>query len=392
MRHQDKPVLAIVGAGIGGLAAAAALRKFFFDPVLYEQADTFSRVGAGLQQSPNAVKVYRWLGIEDRLRQMAFAPESAINRDSVTGKITSEHPLGREIETRYGAPYLTLHRADLHAALGATVPAHSIKRGKTLARIAANGKRIQLVFADGSEAEADAVIGADGVHSLIREHVAGPGKSRFTGRVLSRTTFPSSLLSNVELAPALTAWWGRDRHVLAYFVTAARDHLHVSTSQPAKPDNALKESWSAKGDPADVRAAFANFPLDVQRLLAAASDVGVGAIHQHDPLPEWSKGRVVLLGDACHPMTPDMAAPGAAMALEDAVVLARAIDQADSFEAAFRFYETARKPRANAVQAGASKNIWMRSDTSPDWLYGYDASRVPLRSSLAADASTYYES
>ncbi len=118
MRHQDKPSIAIVGAGIGGLAAAAALRKFFFEPVVYEQADAFARVGAGLQQSPNAVKVYRWLGIEDRLRQIAFAPASSLNRDGVSGKVTNDYPLGREVEARYGAPFLTMHRGDLHEALG----------------------------------------------------------------------------------------------------------------------------------------------------------------------------------------------------------------------------------------------------------------------------------
>ena len=111
MRHQDKPAIAIVGAGIGGLATAAALRKFFFDPIVYEQADTFARVGAGLQQRPNAVKVCRWLGIEERLRQAAFAPASSVNRDSVTGKITSDYPLGHEIEARYGARHPTVARA-----------------------------------------------------------------------------------------------------------------------------------------------------------------------------------------------------------------------------------------------------------------------------------------
>ena len=126
-------------------------------------------------------------------------------------------------------------------------------------------------------------------------------------------------------------------------------------------------------------------------MLAAAPQVHKWGIYERDPLPVWCKGNVVLLGDACHPMTPYMAS-GAAMALEDAAVLARAIDQADTLDGAFRLYEQTRKPRASMVQAGSSANTWMRNETNPDWLYGYDASRVPLRSSLAADASTYYES
>src|SRR5688572_28971592 len=174
MRSAQKLSVAIVGAGIGGLAVAAALRKFFVEPVIYEQAESFSRIGAGIQQSPNALKVHRWLGIEDRLRQVAHAPTSSLNRDALSGKVTSDVPLGRQVETRYGAPFLTLLRDDLHAALRSLVPAHSIKLGKTLTGIASQGPRVQLGFADGSAAEADAVIGADGVHSVVRGYVAGP--------------------------------------------------------------------------------------------------------------------------------------------------------------------------------------------------------------------------
>jgi 2-polyprenyl-6-methoxyphenol hydroxylase-like FAD-dependent oxidoreductase len=391
MRNQQKLSVAIVGAGIGGLAVAAALRKFFIEPVVYEQADSFARVGAGIQQSPNALKVHRWLGIEDRLRQVGFAPASSLNRDGLSGKVTNDHPWGRDVEQRYGAPYLTLHRGDLHAALASTVPSQSIRMGKRLTRIVPQGARVALSFADGSEVEADAVIGADGVHSLVRDYVAGPERPRFTGHLAYRTTFPASLLRGVELGPSRVKWWGRDRHIVIYFITAKRDEIYFTTSQPEKADWMTKESWSMTGDLAEMRAAFTSFHSDVQKVLAAAPQVHKWAIYERDPLPTWSKGHVVLLGDACHPMTPYMAS-GAAMALEDAAVLARSIDEADSVDAAFRLYETTRKPRASAVQAGSSANTWMRSETNPDWLYGYDASRVPLRSKLAADSSTYYES
>jgi len=391
MRGQQKLSIAIVGAGIGGLAVAAALRKFFIEPAVYEQADAFARIGAGIQQSPNAMKVHRWLGIEDRLRQVAHAPTSSLNRDAFSGKVTNDHPLGREVEARYRAPFLTLHRGDLHAALLSIVPPQSIRLGRKLVGLAPQGPRVQLSFADGSEAEADVVIGADGVHSLVRDHVAGPEQPRFTGRLAYRTTFPASLLKGTDIGPSRTKWWGRDRHIVVYYVTAARDEIYFTTSLPEKADWMTRESWSTKGDLGEMRAAFASFHSDVQRLLAAAPEVHKWGIYERDPLPAWSKGRVVLLGDACHPMTPYMAS-GAAMALEDAAVLARAIDEADSLEAAFRLYETTRKPRASVVQAGSSRNTWMRAETNPDWLYGYDASSVPLRSKLAADASTYYES
>ena len=390
MRNK-KLSIAIVGAGIGGLAVAAALRKVGIDATVYEQADAFARVGAGIQQSPNALKVHRWLGIEDRMREVGFAPASSLNRDGASGKVTNDHPLGRQVEERYGAPYLTLHRGDLHEALASIVPAQAIKLGKKLTGIEQHGPRVQLAFADGSAAEADAVIGADGVHSLIRDRVAGPAQARFSGRLAYRTTFPTSLLRGADIGLSRTKWWGKDRHIVIYYVTAKRDEVYFTTSQPEKADWMTRESWSTKGDLAELREAFVTFHSDVQRVLAAAPEVHKWGIYERDPLPNWSKGRVVLLGDACHPMTPYMAS-GAAMALEDAVVLARCLDDCESLEAAFHTYEATRKPRTSAVQAGSSANTWMRNQTNPDWLYGYDVARVPLRTSFAAEASIYYES
>ena len=369
--------ITVIGAGIGGLAAAAALRQRGIAVEVYEQADTFARVGAGIQQSPNAVRVHRGLGIEDRLRQAAFRPTSSLNRDGTSGAVTNDHPLGHELEARYGAPYLTLHRGDLHEALASIVPADCVHLGKTLVGIEASGRRVELRFADGSRRQTGAVIGADGVHSRIREYVAGTDEPRFTGRLAYRTTFPAALLRDVEIGSSRTKWWGADRHIVIYFVTAARDEVYFTTSQPEKADWITKESWSAKGELGELRAAFAGFHRDVQAVLKAAPEVHKWGIFERGPLPTWSKGRVVLLGDACHPMTPYMAS-GAAMALEDAAVLARAIAEIDDLETAFRVYEASRKPRTSAVQAGSSANTWMRNETNPDWLYGYDAWSVPL--------------
>ena len=390
MRNK-KLSIAVVGAGIGGLAVAAALRKVWFDATVYEQADAFARIGAGIQQSPNALKVHRWLGIEDRMRDVGFAPASSLNRDGQSGKVTNDYPLGREVEERYGAPFLTLHRGDLHEALASIQPAQSVQFGRKLTRIETRGLRVQLTFADGSEAEHDAVIGADGVHSLTRDHVAGPTQAKFTGKVAYRSTFPAALLGGADIGSSRTKWWGKDRHIVIYYITKNRDEVYFTASQPEKADWKTRESWSTKGDLKDVREAFFHFRSDVQRVLSAAPEVHKWGIYERDPLPNWSKGRVALLGDACHPMTPYMAS-GAAMALEDAVVLARCFEDCESLESAFRTYEATRKPRTSAVQAGSSANTWMRNETNPDWLYGYDVSRVPLRTSLAADASTYYES
>jgi 6-hydroxynicotinate 3-monooxygenase len=307
MRLRKDTSIAIIGAGIGGLAVAAALRQAGFAATVYEQADAFARVGAGIQQSPNAMKVHRGLGIEGRLRDVGFAPTSSLNRDALSGKITNDHPLGRAVEERYGAPYLTLHRGDLHAALADIVPAQAVIRGKKLIAIAEDGARVSLAFADGTKAEADLVIGADGAHSLVREHVAGPEQPRFTGRLAYRTTFPASRLHGVDIGTARTKWWGKDRHIVIYYVTAKRDEVYFTTSQPEKAEWMTRESWSTKGDLAELRAAFAHFHSDIQAVLAAAPEVHKWGIYERNPLPAWSKGRVTLLGDACHPMTPYMA-------------------------------------------------------------------------------------
>ena len=379
----QKPLsIGIIGAGIGGLAVAATLHQAGFAPTIFEQARAFARVGAGIQQSPNAMKVHRGLGIEDRLRQTSFRPETSLNRDAITGAVTNNHPLGASVEQRYGAPYLTLHRGDLHAALLDLVSPDLIELGKKLVSIAEQGEHVHLAFADGSHAELDAVIGADGVHSLVRDYVTGPTVARFTGRLAYRTTYPASRLS-IDIGSSRTKWWGRDRHIVIYFVTAARDEVYFVTSQPEAADWMTKESWSSKGDLDELRAAFADFHPDVRAVLAAAPEVHKWGIFERDPLPTWSRGRVVLLGDACHPMTPYMAS-GAAMALEDAVVFARSLAEFGPrhLDEVYKTFEATRKPRASAVQAGSSANTWMRDATNPDWLYGYDAWKAPLESKL----------
>ncbi|HVD73562.1 MAG TPA: FAD-dependent monooxygenase, partial [Xanthobacteraceae bacterium] len=171
--------------------------------------------------------------------------------------------------------------------------------------------------------------------------------------------------------------------IVIYFVTAARDEVYFTTSQPERADWITQESWSTKGDLEEMRAAFAGFHPDVRAVLSAAPDVHKWGIFERDPLPTWRKGRTVLLGDSCHPMTPYMAS-GAAMALEDAAVLARSIAELDDIADAFRLYEATRKPRASLVQTGSSANTWMRNATNPDWLYGYDAWTVPLAAPVAA--------
>lgn len=371
--------IAVVGAGIGGLAAAAALLADGRDVHVYEQASRFARVGAGIQMSPNAVKVLRGLGVEPRVRAIAFQPYASLSRAWDTGQVTNELLIADSMERRYGAPYLYLHRADLHGALLEAVPADRIHRGCKLVDLSQSEKAVTLRFADGDQVRAAAVIGADGVHSVVREILLGPEAPRFTGRVAYRTTFPASRLRGH--VGEKTKWWGPDRHIVIYYVTSNRDELYFVTSQPEPAEWMTAESWSAKGDVAQLRESFKGFHQEVQYVLEACPEVHKWALLERDPLPRWGEGRIVLLGDACHPMTPYMA-QGAASALEDAAVLARCVAaHAGDFDAAFAHYAALRRGRASEIQQTSSKNTWMRQETDADWVYGYDAWSIPLTES-----------
>jgi salicylate hydroxylase/6-hydroxynicotinate 3-monooxygenase len=379
-----KVSIAIVGAGMGGMAAAATLRAIGVDVQVYEQATKFARIGAGIQMMPNSMKVLRGIGIEDRLRNIAFAPYSHLNRVWDTGDVKAELQMP---ETLFGAPYLCMHRADLHEALASVVPSDIIHLNKELTGLDQKGGRVTLRFADGTKAEADAVIGADGVHSLVREIVVGPDKPIHKGRIAYRAVFPAELLGR-DIGNSRTKWWGPDRHIVIYYITRQKSEIYFVTSVPESAEWMTQESWSAKGDVRELRAAYEGFHPDVRDVLAATPDCHKWAILEREPLRRWSDGHVALLGDACHPMTPYMA-QGAATSIEDAAVLARCIQAVDGEDlpGAFRRYEAHRKPRTARIQAISSANTWMRdgagaNDTS--WLYGYDAWNVPLDEQEAA--------
>jgi 6-hydroxynicotinate 3-monooxygenase len=366
--------IAIIGAGIGGLALAGFLARRGVALTVYEQAREFRRLGAGIQMSPNAVRVLRALGLEPRLRALAFQPRSWSNRVADTGAPLFDLTFGAEAEARYGAPYLLMHRGDLHEALLSTVPANLIAFGKTLVGIERRGGAFRLRFGDGSDAVADAVIGADGVHSTVRQCLLGPEKPRFTGRVAHRTVFPSSLMSGY-LVDTCTKWWGPDRHIVIYPVNPRRDETYFVTSVP-EPDWDV-ESWSTEGDMAEVRAAFAGFHGEVQRVIAHCPTVHKWALFERDPLPRWRDGAVALLGDACHPMTPYMA-QGAATALEDAAMILRSLEASADADEAFARYEATRIERTSRIQLTSRQNTWGKQAVDPGWVYGYDVWDTPL--------------
>lgn len=369
--------IAIVGAGLGGLTAASTLRMAGLDVHVYEQASRFTRLGAGIQMMPNSMKVLRRIGIEERVRATSFEPYSHLNRQWDTGAVMRELPMP---ESLFDAPYLCMHRGDLHEALASVLPADIIHRAKKLVGLDERGGRVTLTFEDGERAEADAVVGADGVHSIVRDIIIGPDTPIHKGRIAYRAIFPSALMRGTDVGPSRTKWWGVDRHIVIYYTRPDRSEIYFVTSVPEPAEWLTRESWSAMGDVHDLRKAYDGFHPDVRAVLNACPDCHKWAILEREPLPRWSEGRVVLLGDACHPMTPYMA-QGAATAVEDAAVLARCLAEVDGDDVsgAFTRYEAHRKPRTSRIQAISSANTWMKGgndDTS--WLYGYDAWNVPL--------------
>ena len=359
--------IVIVGAGIGGLSAALALRREGFEPHVFEQAPALLEVGAAIAVWPNAMRVLRALDLEPQLRRLAFQPSAWTNRVWDSGEFLFDLAFD-DAESRYGAPYLLMHRGDLHGSLHSAVAPELIAYEKKLVDLDRNGDGVILRFADGSSAQADAVIGADGVHSRVREILLGPEKPKFTGRVAHRTVFPTALMDGFTV-DICTKWWGPDRHIVIYPVNPRRDETYFVTSVP-DPDWDI-ESWSAQGDMADVRRAFTGFHDDVQRVLAACPQVHKWALFERDPLARWCDGAVALLGDACHPMTPYMA-QGAASALEDAAMLSRCVGESDDPADAFRRYEAARLARTARLQLTSRQNTWGKEPTDPAWVYGYD--------------------
>jgi salicylate hydroxylase/6-hydroxynicotinate 3-monooxygenase len=369
--------IGIVGAGMGGLAVAATLRRAGIAVQVYEQAPRFARIGAGIQMMPNSMKVLRGIGVEEKLRQKSFQPYSHLNREGDTGKVMRELPMP---ESLFGAPYLCMHRADLHGALLSAVPEEIIHLDKKLVGLEQSAGQVTMVFADGTRARADAVIGADGVHSVVRDIIIGPDEPIHKGRIAYRAVFPSTLLNGGDIGPSRTKWWGADRHIVIYYTTPTRSEVYFVTSVPEPAEWLTRESWSAKGDVRELRKAYEGFHPDVRAVLEACPDCHKWAILERKPLPKWSEGRVVLLGDACHPMTPYMA-QGAATAIEDAAILARCLAEVggEDFEGAFHRYEAHRKPRTSRIQAISSANTWMKGgNDDTTWLYGYDAWNVPL--------------
>ena len=369
--------IGIVGAGIGGLSAANALHQAGHDVTVFEQAKQFFRVGADINLTPNAVRALDGLGpdIAKAARDSGARPTHRISRMWDTGEETSRLPMSDEAERKYGAPQLTIHRADLLAALADAFPLERVRFDKRVESIEASDEGASIRFKDQSEVtRLDVLIGADGIHSVVRNAMFGTESPRFTGVVAFRAVVPTERVKNVPNIAAFTKWWGptSDSQIVTFPLNQGRDTFIFATTAQ---DSWHEESWTTPGSVDELRGFYAQFHPDARALLDACDAVLKTALYERDPLPRWSKGHITLLGDACHPMMPFMA-QGAGMAIEDAVVLARNLANVGSpsqVEPALANYEAMRIERASRIQIGSRGNQWLKSGGDADWVYGYDA-------------------
>lgn len=390
--------VAIVGAGLGGLTAALALRQRGFDVAVYEQAPALGEVGAGLQLSANAVRVLASLGLVEQLTRRASVADGKQVRLWNTGEAWKLFDLGPVSQERYGFPYLLLHRADLHDVLRAALEDEApgaLQLGKRLARFAEHADGVDLTFADGGTASADLLVGADGVHSVVRAQLFGPSDPKFSGCVAWRGVVAAQELPEHLRVPIGSNWIGPHAHVIQY---PLRGGELVNFVGIVERDDWEVESWTTPGTTQECAADFAGWHPDVQRIIAAVETPMKWALMLRSTMTTWSSRRVTLLGDACHPTLPFLA-QGACMAIEDGVVLARALAAHDSLCDALNRYEEVRIPRTTAVVEGSAANAGrfhneMLSDPSAastyvdqewsegnvaaryDWLFEYDALEV----------------
>jgi salicylate hydroxylase len=386
--------VAVVGGGIGGLTAAIALLRAGHDVQVYEQASQLGEVGAGVQVSPNASRVLHGLGLADELAQLGVRPLAWHQRRWDDGRTLLHTPLGDAMLEAFGFPHYQMHRADLLDALLGAVPAERVHVAHRLVAFDERDDVVEATFANGARDEADVLVGADGIHSTVRDLLFGPQSPRFTGCVAYRGLVPAERLRELGLAVDAEVWMGPGGHFVHYFVQAKRLVNFVAI---VEQDTWTRESWTDRGELADALAAFEGWHPQVLTILRCVDEPFVWALFDRPPLERWTRGRVTLLGDACHPMLPFMA-QGAAQAIEDCATLAACLDDGDAL-GALRRYEALRRPRASRLQELSAANkirfhlpdgpeqeardaemVRGATDWSLDavaWLYGHDASLIP---------------
>ena len=365
----DRDVL-IVGGGIGGVTAALCLAREGFNVRVFEQAPEFGELGAGIQLAPNCTRVLHALGLEEALRGVAFLPEGSEMRAWNSGKVLSYSPLGSEAVDNYGFPYYHVHRADLMQVLVRTRPSaqpnidlFSNARVEHIERHE-DGVTVEV---GGRTYDGGLLIGADGIHSVVRAELFGPEAPTFTGTVAWRGLVPADRLPDGLVRPVTSAWWGPRKHFVHYYVR--RGDL-VNCVCVVEKKGWEVESWNERGDRAELEQDFAGWHETIRVLIDNMDPDACfkWALFDRPPMSRWSEGRVTLLGDACHPTLPFMA-QGAAMAIEDGAVLAGCIAKHDDIAAGLKHYESLRRERTAGVQAGSRRNAKVfHMSGVPAWL------------------------
>lgn len=342
------PRVAVLGAGIGGLAAAAFLHREGLAATVYEQAPRLGEVGAGLVVAPNAARQLRKLGVLGAFRERAVQLKAGWEfRRWEDGTILTAEDLAASCEKLYGEETYTAHRADLLSAIASKVPANRIRLGHKAVDVDCRGDALRLTFADGTSCDADVLIGADGVHSLVRDALVGPSPATYSGICAFRALVPAERAPAFARRPAQTLWIGPDHHLVHYPVSAG-EHVNLVAFAPA--GDFTLESWSARATVEEFLAEFDGWDARLVDLIQASGTPGRWALVDREPLTRWSQHGATLLGDAAHPMFPFFA-QGAAQAIEDAAVLARCLAEGVGDPvAALRRYEQVRIPRTTKLQ------------------------------------------
>jgi salicylate hydroxylase len=386
---QRKPRVIVIGAGIGGIAATAGLRKLGVEVAVYERASDLGEVGAGVQIGPNGVKVLRALGLDPGLEGLAFEPTEIVSVDWQAATQRFRQPLKAIATKQFGAPYITAHRADLHRLLRAKVPDSVITLNAHCTGVSSSDRGAVATFADGSEVEADLIVGADGIRSVVRECLFGAAPARFTEQIGWRAILPIELVptrvgpdKSVRIERTeYVGWIGPAGHVICYPIRGGNLYNmfvgRVSTEW-------AEESWTAPSNKEEMLTAFAGWNEALLGMLSNVEHVFKWGIYDRDPLTQWTRGRVTLLGDAAHPMMPTLA-QGASITLEDAYTFARNVARyAGDPAAALKAYESERIDRARRVQLQARDQFNNnRKQPAPpplsrDWIFQHDATAEPM--------------
>jgi salicylate hydroxylase len=346
--------IAVIGGGIGGLTAALSLRQAGFEVDVYEQAPALTHIGGGINMGPNAARVLIRLGLGEGLLREGVRPIGTHQRRWDDGRTLQRAPLNPQCEQLYGAPHITIHRADLLAVISSGLPAERIHLGHRLTGFTDKGDHVEAGFDNGARISPDILVGADGIHSAVRAMLFGDAAPQFAGCVAYRGLVPVDRIADLGLELGSQSWVGPGAHLVHYFVSRGQLLNFVGWTEH---DEWNREDWTDRATVERALAAFEGWHPQVRRIIGAADECFIWALFDRDPLPRWSVGRVTLLGDACHPMYPFMG-QGAAQAIEDGAALAaclRAAGDADPV-ATLRDYERLRLPRVMLLQAMSRAN------------------------------------